>query len=77
MCPPLIKDATYEIVENYGYDIGYYDGIRNTLDIIHKALQIPTTQEERVSILLEMVGKEIDEAIRIQKNSEKILIAQY
>jgi hypothetical protein len=74
----MIKDATYDIIENYGYDIGYYEGIRNVLQMIVKNLQATNaSEEEKVKLLLEEVGKELDEAIRLQKNSEKILIAQY
>lgn len=74
----MIKDATYDIIENYGYDIGYYEGIRNVLQMIVKNLQATNaSEEEKVKLLLEEVGKELDKAIRLQKNSEKILIAQY
>jgi len=60
--------------DEYHYDIGYYEGVRNTLQIIHKSLMIPTkTQEERVEILLKMVGEELDNAIKEQKYSEKRL----
>jgi len=58
----------------YHYDIGYYEGVRNTLQLIHKSLMTPTkTQEERVNILLKMVGDELDDAIASQKASEKRL----
>jgi len=58
----------------YHYDIGYYEGVRNTLQIIHKSLIIPSkNEEERVQLLLKMVGEELDNAIKEQKRSENRL----
>jgi hypothetical protein len=58
----------------YHYDIGYYEGVRNTLQIIHKSLIIASkNEEERVQLLLKMVGEELDNAIKEQKSSENRL----
>ena len=60
--------------EEYHYDIGYYEGVRNTLQIIHKNLLMKELSEkERVELLLKEVGDELDDAIIEQKKSEKRL----
>jgi len=67
-----------DVVVDYGYHLGYYEGIRNTLQIIQKSLMTPCkTQEERVQFLLKWVGEELDDAIVEQKKSEDRLFSKY
>jgi len=64
-----------DIIQNYGYDIGYYEGVRNTLQIISRTLMLENVSEkEKVQILLDKVAKEIDDAIDCQKDSERAYI---
>jgi hypothetical protein len=55
----------------YHYDIGYYEGIRNVLQIIHHNLLMrELSEQERVDLLLKEVGNELDDAIQCQRKSE-------
>jgi hypothetical protein len=61
-------------VEEYHYDIGYYEGVRNILQIINKSLGNSSLKEsERIDVLLKLVGEELDDAKRAHKESERIL----
>ncbi len=61
-------------VEEYHYDIGYYEGVRNILHIINMSLGIPTkTEVERIDMLLKLVGEELDDAKKSHKDSENRL----
>jgi len=61
-------------VEEYHYDIGYYEGVRNILQIIHHNLLIKELSEiERVELLLKEVGDELDDARKSHKDSENRL----
>jgi predicted ATPase len=61
-------------VEEYHYDIGYYEGVRNILQIINQTLGVPTkTEVERIEMLLKLVGEELDDAKKSHKESERIL----
>jgi hypothetical protein len=61
-------------VEEYHYDIGYYEGVRNILLIINKSLGDPLIEEsKRVEFLLEWVGEELDKAKKSHKDSENRL----
>jgi len=61
-------------VEEYHYDIGYYEGVRNILQIINKSLGSPSIKEsERIEILLKLVGEELDDAKKSHKDSENRL----
>jgi len=67
-----------DMIQDYGYDIGYYEGVRNTLQIIHRTLMMKElSEEERVELLLKEVGDELDDAIIEQKESEKIMLRGY
>jgi len=62
-----------EILINYKYDIGYYEGVRNTLQIIHQTLRTPTkTETDRISLLLFEIRKELDDAQKMHKESKKL-----
>ena len=60
-----------EVVTNYFYDLAYYEGIRNTLMIINKNLTWPDSEEDRINRLLKEIRKELDDAHRMHKESEK------
>jgi hypothetical protein len=61
-------------VEEYHYDIGYYEGIRNILQIINGSLGNPSIKEsERIEMLLKLVGEELDDAKKSHKDSENRL----
>ena len=52
-----------EISEEYNYDIGYYEGIRNILVIINQTLGDPSMPEiERIDMLLKYVMIELNKA---------------
>lgn len=58
----------------YHYDIGYYEGIRNILQIINRSLGSPSIKEsERIEFLLKWVGEELDDAKKSHKDSENRL----
>jgi hypothetical protein len=65
----------YEDEFEYHYDIGYYEGIRNILQIINKSLGSPSilNESERIEFLLKCVGEELDEAKKSHKDSENRL----
>jgi hypothetical protein len=67
-----------EELQNYNYDLGYYEGVRNILQMIIKNLQVPTkTEVDRIDLLLKEVREEVDDAIACQKRSEKIFFDGY
>jgi hypothetical protein len=50
-------------IEDFHYDIGYYEGIRNILQIINTSLGTPSIKEsERIDFLLKWVTKELKDA---------------
>ena len=56
---------------NYHYDIGYYEGVRNILQIIHQNLSNrDISEQERIDLLLKYVVRELDDAIECQRKSE-------
>jgi len=62
-----------EMQEHYYYDLGYHEGVRNILQIIHKNLLMKELPEiERVELLLKEVGDELDDARKLHLRSEKI-----
>ena len=64
----------YEDEFEYHYDIGYYEGIRNILQIINKTLGDPSMPEvARIDTCLEYVMIELDEAKKSHKHSENRL----
>jgi hypothetical protein len=64
--------GAYEEDAEYHYDIGYYEGIRNILQIIIKNLSIADLSEEKkVKLLLKDVEKELDHAKEEMKYTEK------
>jgi hypothetical protein len=64
-------DDDEEALQNYNYDLGYYEGIRNVLHMIVKNLQATNKNEkEKVKLLLLEVNLELEDAIKSQKNSE-------
>ena len=69
----MIDDC--ELEAEYHYDIGYYEGVRNTLHIFLKGFthinHSTDTSEAKVDFVLEEIRKELDDAIASQKSSEK------
>ena len=66
------KEDVFAATAEYHYDIGYYEGVRNILQIIVKNLSNPNLNEEKkVKLLLKEVGKELDHAKEEMKYSEK------
>ena len=56
---------------NYHYDIGYYEGVRNILQMIHQNLSNrDISEQERIDLLLKDVVRELDDAIECQRKSE-------
>ncbi len=78
----MINEELEEAYGNYNYDLGYYEGCRNILQMIHKNIMLTKldknlSERERVELLLKEVGDELDDAIESQKNSEKIFFDGY
>ena len=67
-----------EIFENYKYDLGYFEGVRNTLQIFHRGFthinHSKDTSEQNVEFVLEEIRKELDDARRMHKESEKLFL---
>ena len=67
-----------EIESNYFYDLGYFEGVRNTLQIFHKGFthinHSKDTPEEKVEFVLKEIRKELDDARRMHKESEKYFL---
>jgi len=64
-----------EEADEYHYDIGYYEGIRNILQIINQTLgdrRVP--QLNRIDLCLKLVGKELEDAKKQHKFSEDKLL---
>ena len=68
----MYTELDVDIIRDYGYDIGYYEGVRNTLQIISRSLMLENVSEkEKVQILLDKVAEEMDDSIDCQKDSER------
>jgi len=67
-----------EIFENYKYDLGYFEGVRNTLQIFHRGFtrinNSKDTEEEKIEFVLNEIGRELDNARRMHKESEKLFL---
>lgn len=59
-------------MQNYNYDLGYYEGIRNVLQMVIKNLQGKEPERKKVQNLLYEINIELEEAIKMQKMSEDI-----
>jgi len=67
-----------ETLGNYRYDLGYYEGIRNSLHMIISNLQnISISEKKKIDNLLFDIKTELDCAIESQKHSEKIFFYDY
>ena len=67
-----------EAFGNYRYDLGYYEGMRNSLHMIITNLQnISITEKKKIDNLLFDIKTELDCAIESQKHSEKIFFDGY
>jgi hypothetical protein len=70
----ILMSYDYEDEFEYHYDIGYYEGVRNILQIINRSLGNSSIKEsERIDVLLKLVGEELDDAKKSHKNSENRL----
>ena len=59
--------------DEYHYDLGYFEGARNILQIIHhNLLMIELPEQERIDLLLKEVGDELDDARKEMLASEKL-----
>lgn len=67
-----------EIVTNYFYDLAYFEGVRNTLQIFHKGFthinHSLDTPDDKVAFVLKEIRKELDDAREMHKESEKLFL---
>jgi len=59
-------------MQNYNYDLGYYEGVRNILQMVIKNLQGKEPERKKVQNLLYEINIELEDAIKMQKMSEDI-----
>lgn len=59
-------------MQNYNYDLGYYEGLRNCLQLILQHMQSKKSEKKKVELLLLAIREELDDAIKLQKASENI-----
>jgi len=59
-------------MQNYNYDLGYYEGVRNILQMVIKNLRGKEPERKKVQNLLYEINIELEDAIKMQKMSEDI-----
>jgi len=59
-------------MQNYNYDLGYYEGVRNILQMVIKNLQGKEPERKKVQNLCYEINIELEEALKMQKMSEDI-----
>jgi hypothetical protein len=64
-------DEDEQALQNYNYDLGYYEGLRNCLQLILHHMQGKKSEKKKIELLLFAIKEELDDAIRLQKSSEK------